>query len=237
MTNPLVEYFEENPGRLIDKWVHYLDIYHRHFAALRDRPITVLEFGVFHGGSLQMWKHYFGPQARIVGVDINPDCASLAEDRIEIHIGDQADRAFLRSLRDRLGPIDIVIDDGAHMFTHQLATFQEIFPAVVDDGVYLVEDLHTGFWPEYGGRLPRRTLFGNRRPPRSFLEYAKDLVDQLTAWHSREPRRLPVTAFTRSVRGMHFYDSVVVMEKGAIDPPTSRKTGTPSFDDGHVPTE
>ena len=34
----------------------------------RGRPITMLEYGVFHGGSLQMWKHYFGSQARMPSV-------------------------------------------------------------------------------------------------------------------------------------------------------------------------
>ena len=93
--NPLREYFDANPGRLIHKWLHYFDIYHRHFASFREQPITLVEFGVFHGGSLQMWKHYFGPRARIVGVDINPDCESLAEEQIEIRIG----RSFVLSAR------------------------------------------------------------------------------------------------------------------------------------------
>ena len=235
--NPLREYFETNPGRLIDKWVHYFDVYHRHFEHLRHRELTLVEFGVFHGGSLQMWKHYFGPRARIVGVDIDPRCASLGEEQIEIRIGDQADRGFLRSLREELGPIDIVIDDGAHMLRHQLATFEEIFPAVHAEGIYLVEDLHTGYWPEYGGGVARRTLLGNRRPPRSFIEFSKGLIDRLNAWHSRHPRRLPVTDFTKTVRSVHYYDSVLVIEKGPVRPPESRKTGVPSFDDGPLPSD
>lgn len=234
--NPLREYFESNPGRLIHKWTHYFDIYHRHFERFRNRDITLVEFGVFHGGSLQMWKHYFGPGARIVGADIDPRCTSLAEDQIEIRIGDQADPDFLRSLRDELGDIDIVIDDGAHMLRHQRATFEELFPAVNSDGVYLVEDLHTGYWPEYGGGYGRRTLMGHRKAPRSFVEYSKDLIDALNAWHSREPGRLAVTDFTKTVTGIHYYDSVVVIEKGVVEPPDSRKTGTPSFDDGHMST-
>lgn len=236
-SNPLLEYFEANRGRLIHKWVHYFDVYHRHFERFRDRSPTLLELGVFHGGSLQMWRHYFDRDARIVGVDIDPRCAELAEEGIEIRIGDQADRDFLRSLVSDFAPFDIVIDDGAHMFRHQLATFEAVFPAVSREGVYLVEDLHTGYWPEYGGAYPRRTLLGNRKAPKSFIEYSKDLVDKLNAWHSREPKRLAVDDFTRSARSIHYYDSVLVIEKGAVSPPASRKTGVPSFDDGHVPTE
>jgi hypothetical protein len=223
--NPLEEYFEANEGRLIHKWMHYFEIYHRHFEPFRGRPVTVLEFGVYHGGSLQMWKHYFGPQARIVGVDINPACKELVEDGIEIVIGDQENRAFLAALRGRLGPVEIVIDDGGHTMAQQIATFEEMFKAVRAGGVYLVEDLHTSYWEEYGGGY---------RVAGSFIEYAKDLVDQLHGWHIR-PEKLgrddpaPVTDYTRQIRGMHVYDSVIVFDKDDVPEPDVRKTGTESF--------
>ena len=235
--NPLREYFDANPGRLIHKWLHYFDIYHRHFASFREQPITLVEFGVFHGGSLQMWKHYFGPRARIVGVDINPDCESLAEEQIEIQIGDQSDRAFLRSLGTELGEIHILIDDGGHMMRQQIATLEEMFPAVVEGGVYLVGDLHTSYWPEYGGGYARRLPLGLRWAPPSFIEYSKGLIDSLHAWHSRKPERLTVSDFTRSARSLHYYDSMLVIEKGAVEAPRDRSTGKPSFDDGWVPTD
>ncbi len=218
-SNPLREYFLANEGRLIHKWMHYFDVYHRHFQQFRGRPVTVLEFGVFHGGSLQMWKHYFGPDARIVGVDINPACKALEEDQIEVVIGDQEDRTFLAGLRDSLGTIDIVIDDGGHTMSQQIATFEELFPAVPFGGVYLIEDLHTSYWEEYGGGY---------RSPESFVEFAKGLVDQLHGWHSRD-ERLAVTEYTRQITGMHFYDSVLVLDKGVVDRPEMRMTGNPSF--------
>ena len=217
--NPLEAYFLANEGRLIHKWMHYFDIYHHHLERFRRRPITVVELGVFHGGSLQMWKRYFGSDARIFGVDVNPACRTLEEDRIEIVIGDQADRRFLRELRQRIGPVDVVIDDGGHRMDQQVATFEELFPALVDGGVYLVEDLHTSYWEEYGGGY---------RAPGSFIEYAKDLVDQLHGWHSRS-EALTVTERTRQIRGMHFYDSVLVLDKESVPEPEVRKTGHESF--------
>jgi hypothetical protein len=211
--NPLEEYFEANEGRLIHKWMHYFEIYHRHFERFRHRAVTVLEFGVYHGGSLQMWKHYFGPEARIVGVDINPACKELEEDQIEV------DRDFLAALRERLGPVEIVIDDGGHTMAQQIATFESLFPAVRNGGVYLVEDLHTSYWEEYGGGY---------RAPGTFIEYAKDLVDQMHGWHRREEPR-PVTDYTRQIRGMHVYDSVIVLDKADVPDPDVRKTGHESF--------
>jgi hypothetical protein len=79
--NTLRDYFEHNPGRLMHKWLHYFDIYERHFARFRGREIHMMEIGVYHGGSLQMWKHYFGPKATIYGVDIDPGCRSLEDAR------------------------------------------------------------------------------------------------------------------------------------------------------------
>lgn len=217
--NPLEEYFRANQGRLIHKWIHYFAIYDTHFRRFRQTPVTVLEFGIFHGGSLQMWKSYFGPRARIIGVDIDPRCADLAEPQIEVVIGDQEDRAFLRDLAARYGPFDIVVEDGGHTMSQQINTFEEIWPAVREAGVFLIEDLHTSYWPDYGGGY---------REPVTFIEYAKNLVDQLHAWHSPD-EALVVDEFTTSITGMHAYDSIIVFDRGRVDRPHHEKTGVASF--------
>lgn len=219
--NPLTRYFLNNRGRLIDKWMHYFDIYDRHFSPYRFKTITVVEFGVSHGGSLQMWKKYFGRKARIIGVDIDPRCAELGEDQIEIIIGDQSDREFLRELRERVGPIDILIDDGGHRMEQQIATFEVLWPAVVDGGVYLIEDLHTSYWSDFGG--------GYRRPD-TFIEYAKGLIDSQNAWHSRNKDELAPDDYTKSIGGMHVYDSVIVMDKRTVQPPRRELKGNASFE-------
>lgn len=217
--NPLQAYFERNDGRLLHKWHHYFDVYHRHLAPFTGRPVTMLEFGVFHGGSLHMWRDYFGPDARIVGVDIDPRCAALSDDRAEVVIGDQADRVFLARLRDEYGPFDVVIDDGGHTTEQQLATFEVLWPAVRTGGVFLVEDLHTNYWPQYGGGLRR---------PGTFIERVKELIDQQHAWHLGE---LEVDGYTRTIGGLHVYDSVVVLDKADVAPPRHSITGRPSFAD------
>jgi SAM-dependent methyltransferase len=219
-TNPLEMYFRQNQGRLIHKWMHYFDVYDRHFSSFRGKRVTVLEFGVSYGGSLQMWKHYFGRRARIIGVDIDPRCKDLTEPQIEVIIGDQEDREFLRSLRERIGPIDIVIEDGGHTMTQQINTFEEIWPGVRNGGVFLIEDLHTSYWEKYGG--------GVRRPG-TFIEYGKNLVDQLNAWHSRDKDQLSVDQYTKTIRGMHVYDSIIVFDKSPVKKPTRDRTGTESF--------
>jgi cyclopropane fatty-acyl-phospholipid synthase-like methyltransferase len=190
--------------RLIHKWKHYFPIYERHFKEFVYKPVTLIEIGCGAGGSLQMWKQYFGPNARIVGIDINAQCKRFAEDQIEIHIGPQQDAAFLQRVIDRVGIPDIVIDDGSHVMSHIVATFNFLYPRMLKNGVYLVEDLHTAYWDEFEGGLRR---------PATFVEVCKNLIDELNADHSRGA--LPPTDFTKSTVGMHFYDSVVVFERGA----------------------
>lgn len=177
MSNDLEAYFYGNTGRLLHKWLHYFKLYDRHFSKFRGRPITLIEIGVFHGGSLQMWKDYFGPEARIVGVDYDPRCLALADEHVQVIIGDQDDRTFLRALRQEIGTVDIVIDDGGHRMSQQIGTFDELWPAVAEGGVYLIEDLHTSYWPEYGGG------YGD---PTTFVEFAKTLIDKMNAWHTRD---------------------------------------------------
>jgi cephalosporin hydroxylase len=219
--NQLEAYFRANEdGLMIHKWLHYFDIYNRHFAPFRDHDVTVVEFGVYQGGSLQMWRDYFGPRARIVGVDIDPRCGELPVDA-DVVIGDQADPAFHARLREQVGPVDIVIEDGGHTMGQQLTTFREMWPAVRDGGVYLVEDLHTSYWSNFGG--------GYRRPG-TFIEHAKDLVDSLNAWHSRDPESFRVDEHTHTVRGMHVYDSVIVFDKGPVAEPSHEQIGRATID-------
>ena len=128
--NPLVDYLERHPnGRQVHRLRHYFDIYHRHLARFRGQRVTMIEIGVFNGGSLPMWRDYFGPQATIVGVDINAGCTRFAESHIDIVIGDQSDRPFLRSLADRYPDCAIVLDDGGHRMDQQIATFEELYRA------------------------------------------------------------------------------------------------------------
>ena len=218
--NPLQAYFEANQGRLINKWMHYFDIYDRHFAPFRGKSINVVEFGVSHGGSLQMWKDYFGPRAHITGVDIMPKCAKFAEDRIDVVIGDQEDRTFLRGLARKLGRVDVLIEDGGHTAAQQINTFEEFWPYITEGGVFLMEDLHTSYWEKYGGGYKR---------PGTFIEYAKDLIDQQHAWHSKEKDKFDVDDYSRTIGGMHVYGSIIVFDKAQVPRPTHRKTGQRSF--------
>jgi hypothetical protein len=224
--NDLEKYFTENTGGLIHKWRHYFEIYDRHFSRFRGTDVHVVEFGVSQGGSLQMWKQYFGPNAKIFGIDINPHCKQLEEEQIEIFIGDQEDRRFLKSLTEKIPKIDILIDDGGHTMKQQINTYEELFSCIDKNGVYLCEDLHTSYCPNGEGGYKKRG---------TFIEYSKNFIDYINAWHSVQTSRLSVTEFTKSVHSLHYYDSVLVIEKRPIEKPFHLKTGTPTIPDFHPP--
>lgn len=224
--NDLRRYFDNNKGRLLHKWLHYFEIYDHHFNRYRDKPVIILEIGVFHGGSIKLWRDYFGPLAKIYGVDIDPRCKQFEEENVHIFIGDQGDPAFLRRLREEIPRPDILIDDGGHLMHQQIATFQELYPSVADDGIYLCEDLHTSYWPEWGG--------GVRRPG-TFMEFAKQLVDTLHGYYSKDTARFSPTSITRSAHSLHFYDSMLVIEKQRRDMlPRDGRSGSPVFEEGSI---
>jgi hypothetical protein len=195
--------FLNHDKRAISKWKHYFPIYEQHFGRFVNRPCLMLEIGVWKGGSLQLWKSYLGPHAQIVGLDIDPECRAIEEDQVAVRIGDQSDPKFLASVIDEFGTPDIVLDDGSHFMQDTLASFSFFYGRMSPTGVYIVEDLHTAYWPEFGGGLRRED---------TFIETAKGLIDELNADHARGA--MGPTEFTRTTLSMHFYDSVCVLERG-----------------------
>ncbi len=197
--------FLTNQGKPIHKWAHYFPVYERHFAPWRGRSLTFLEIGVARGGSLPMWQRYFGPLARIVGIDIDPRCRAHDGDGVAVRIGDQADPAFLDAVMAEFGAPDVVLDDGSHQMAPTRASFEHLYPRLSKNGVYVVEDMHTAYWARFGGGLDR---------PESFINVAKGLIDKLNADHT-EGAVVP-DAFTRETYSIAFYDSLVVFEKGQV---------------------
>ncbi len=213
--NDLEKYFYSNDSKLIHKWNHYFDVYHKHFSRFRNKEIILLEIGVFQGGSLQMWKNYFGPNAKIYGIDINPNCKKLEEDNVQIFIGSQSDRNFLRDVKKQIPQIDILIDNGGHTMRQQIISFEELFDHVKENGIYLCEDIHTSYQITYGGGHKRRA---------TFIEYSKNFIDYINAYHSQQ-KSLKVSNFTNNVNSLHYYDSILVIEKARKDKPVDIKTG------------
>lgn len=213
-SNDLEKYFMANDKRLIHKWWHYFEIYDKYFSKFRNKKPTILEIGVSKGGSLQMWKSYFGEGAKIYGIDIDETCKNYEEDGIEIFIGSQEDRDFLKNIKNKIGNIDILIDDGGHEMLQQIITFEELYSSINVGGIYLCEDTHSSYFNSSVG--------AGLKNPNSYIEMTKNLIDKLHYWHTYDIENDELTNSTYSI---HYYDSVVVIEKRIMEMPWHGMTG------------
>jgi hypothetical protein len=123
---------------------NYLSFYESFMAPLRDAPITLLEIGVYQGASLKTWREYF-TQAKIIGVDIQPSCKQFESDRVKIELADQSNLEHLAKLAATYGPFDLIIEDGSHMWEHQITSLRALFPFLRNGGHYVAEDLQTNY--------------------------------------------------------------------------------------------
>jgi len=202
-SNPLRDYFQNHrKGPGIWKWDHYFDIYHRHFERFRGQEVHILEIGIYSGGSLGMWRDYFGPRCHVYGVDIEPACKVYERDGVKVFIGNQADRSFWRRFWQEVPRIDIIIDDGGHRTDQQIITLEETLPKLSPGGVFLCEDVHGTY--------------------KGFTAYIDGLMHQLTAGDlvhnlDNDSRRLTARAnsFQESIGSIHSYPFVTVIEKRA----------------------
>ena len=191
-----------------DKWEPYFEVYQRHLIRFIDQPITLVEVGVQKGGSLDMWAQFLHPDSKIIGIDIDPECAKLEYKypNVQVVIGNQADPAFWEGfLKDK--SIDVFVDDGGHHAHQQIVTFEKVFPALNMGGLFICEDTHTAYWPDYGGGLNVGS---------SFIEYAKNYIDILHYdWKRNTTSTLEKNKelVKDSLSGVFFYDSMVVFEK------------------------
>jgi len=196
-SNPLLEYFESHhEGRGIWKWQHYFAAYQRHLSKFVGREVHLLEIGVYSGGSLEMWRHYFGPQCRVYGVDIESACQAYADDAIKIFIGDQADRNFWQTVKSKVPALDVVIDDGGHKAEQQIVSLEELLPQLRPDGVYLCEDVQ--------GVSQR------------FADYVSGLARSLNATDLRTHTagvESSATPFQAAVHSIHCYPFLTVIER------------------------
>ena len=197
-----------------DKWGYhwYTPHYQRYFEPYRDLAVKVLEIGVGGynapdkgGESLRMWKHYFR-RGLIYGLDIF-EKPGIAESRLHVMQGDQSDEQSLDSLAREFGPFDIVIDDGSHVSSHVIYSFNALFPHVRPGGMYVIEDLQTSYWPRFGGKADP-SMGGTS------MAMIKTLIDGLNHQEQiRDPNRQP-SSVELTVTGAHLHHNIAFIEKG-----------------------
>ena len=214
--NDIEKWFKSHQGRKIIKQSNYLNIYEKFFSRFRGLNPNILEIGVCHGGSLELWRDFFGEGSIITGIDINPKCKEAEGDQISVLIGDQTDIPFLEHVVNTVGSLDIIIDDGGHTMNQQITTFNYLFPKLNNGGLYVCEDLHTSYFSKnYRGGLRRKG---------TFIEYAKSLVDHIHHHYVKKGETV-IPQFKENISSIHFYDSICIVEKNACEKPISITSG------------
>ncbi|HTV37324.1 MAG TPA: class I SAM-dependent methyltransferase [Xanthobacteraceae bacterium] len=203
-----------------DKWGphFYTPLYHGLFCHLRDRPIRLLEIGVggydlktSGGASLAMWAEYF-PNGQITGIDIAEKRLTLDE-RVRIFRGSQDDSTFIQNVSNERGPFDIIIDDGSHLPKHVVASFNILFPILKDGGIYVIEDVQTAFWPNFGGS----TMHGGET-----VRLTRTIIECLNhAEIAVADRSRPFPEFAKQIKALRAFHNVIVIDKGDNSEPSN----------------
>jgi hypothetical protein len=206
-TSPLEHYFDsadDGPG--IYKWRHYFPIYHRHMSKFVGREVHVVEIGIYSGGSLPMWRHYFGGGCQIYGIDIAPECRVHEQEGVRVFIGDQADPDFWARFCHEVPRIDVVIDDGGHQAHQQITSLECLLPHMAFGGVYVCED-----------------IIGPRQQFNSFMEPIERALSDVGPTESN-----PARPWHQHIASVHRYPQVAVVERpdGPVSSFDSIRRGT-----------
>tara|TARA_B100000795_G_scaffold179344_1_gene135754 strand:+ start:1027 stop:1932 length:906 start_codon:yes stop_codon:yes gene_type:complete len=178
------------------KMESYFTVYDEIFKKYVGKNIIFVEIGVMHGGSLEMWKNYFGNNARIIGIDINPEAKKLENKGFEIYIGSQSSKDFWKNFYEKIGPVDVILDDGGHQNNQQIITAYESIKNINDGGMLVTEDTHTSYMSKFGN--PSKY---------SFINFAKNKIDKI---NFRFPEFKDENNIEKKIFSINFYESIVV---------------------------
>ena len=219
-------------------WPIYFEAYHNHWQRYRGKQVVFMEIGVQSGGKIPMLRDYFGPGFTYIGVDINPSTKKFeSADWIHIEIGHSEDIDFLAMLKKKYPKVDLFLDDGGHTMNQQRTAMKEMLPHVQPDGVYIIEDLSTSWSSGFQGHSMKDSRHSN------FLEETTvGLVHRSMDWlqagwipggvmnedtgrmKSFWPNEDWWLEFHKTVKHIHYYNMLVVYEKGYKEPAFTLKT-------------
>lgn len=210
MNRSLFEIYLNELSLPCDKYVSYFPIYEQYFNRFKNTDLTFIEVGVQGGGSLQMWRKYFGNQAKIIGIDINDlKTFNPTKENVILLLGDQSDKNFWDSVLPGIGKIDVFLDDGSHQMNDQITTMKIIWPHLSVGGVYIVEDTHTSYYKEWCGN--------GLQEPHTFIEFSKKLSDLVNTDHWQgtiSEEMIGLKNQFNNLASVHYCNSMAIFTKG-----------------------
>ncbi|KAF4968438.1 hypothetical protein FZEAL_10396 [Fusarium zealandicum] len=164
---------------------HYM--YEKHVRSLQGKPVKLLEIGLGCNAALGPGASYYTWLEFLPGVDLyfienNKRCAEQYKSKnanVSIAIGDQADPSFLKEFSDESTKdslFDVIIDAGGHSMEQQITSLEYLWKSVKPGGLYVIEDLHTSYWEDFGGDPSARDTRKH-----TTMKYVFALLDDLMA--------------------------------------------------------
>ena len=185
------------------KWEKYFEVYENLLNKYKNKDITFVEIGIFNGGSLNIWKKFFGKGSKIIGIDINEKCKQFEDKKnnIEIFIGNQSDEKFWDKFFEKVGKVDVILDDGGHTNLDQIITLTKTIPYINNEGLLIVEDTHTSYLKNYNSNLNY-----------SFINFSKNLVDNLNSNIELNLLTKPTYDLKKYIYSIEYFESIAVFK-------------------------
>jgi len=217
----LINIHKGKVGKVSDKWESYPIYYQELFEKIRDKPLRILEIGVQNGGSLETWERFFYNSQIIVGLDIDPRCASLIFDsvKIKVVVGDVNSEQAFQNIVSISETFDLIIDDGSHTSNDVIASFLKFFPLLAPAGTFVVEDTHCVLQKTNpgGSDLPNaRGLYDFFYKVSGMLNYEfwADIIPLDTYWRTFfKNNDIPACISDGSIDSIYFRNSIITIFK------------------------
>tara|TARA_B110000259_G_scaffold122931_1_gene139412 strand:+ start:1525 stop:2334 length:810 start_codon:yes stop_codon:yes gene_type:complete len=199
MTNEIENLFNIS-GNKSRKWKKYFSNYEELFNNYKNKNVTFVEIGVHNGGSLEVWRNYFSKESRIIGIDLNPECKKFERKGVEIFIGNQSDPNFWNDFFNKVGNVDIILDDGGHTNLDQITTIVSTIDKINDKGLLLIEDTHTSYSDVY-----------NSSKKFSLIEFTKKIIDDINLKNSKNFKQFKFS-LSNYIYSVQTFESIVVFK-------------------------
>lgn len=159
------DFGSDKGGGRIEGGHNYTTYYYPLFSPVRNRSLRVFEMGVGSidtsvpsnmgpngrpGASLRGWRDFF-PKAQVFGADIDRK-ALFEEERIQTFYCDMTNPAVIAAMWREpalAGDLDIIVEDGLHVFDAQVTFFENAVHKLARGGVYVIEDIRATDIPRF----------------------------------------------------------------------------------------
>ena len=186
------------------KWKKYFSVYEELFSKYKNTKVTFVEIGIANGGSLKIWKNFFGKDSKIIGIDLNEKCKIFEDlgNDIHVEIGNQSSEEFWNKFFKKFGLVDIVLDDGGHTNLDQITTVVKSIPNIRNGGMLVTEDTHSSYIEAYNSSFKY-----------SFINFTKNLIDNLNSNIDFDlDKNYKNFSLKNFVYSYQFFESIVVMK-------------------------